>query len=98
MSSTSTDPVFFQDLKTKLTKSEDIIDDSLYIFVKAKVHISEILELLDTARRSRRGLTPQVQNELRRLISLVNNTGVISLIKSIEELAGNLKDRLDRSP
>ena len=95
VSSTSSDPVYFAGLIKKLTKSEEVIDDSLYKFVKAKVYVTDILELLESARQSRSGLTPQVQTELSRLIALVNNTGLIPLIESIEDLAEKLKDRME---
>ena len=93
VSSTSTDPAYFQHLITQLTKSEQLLDDRLYTLVKAKVHVEEILEHVQVARDSGTGLTSQIQSELATLIRLVNNSGVIPVIDSIEKLGRDLKDR-----
>ena len=94
VSSTSSDPVYFQELIQKITKCEDLLDDSLYTYVKAKVHLSEIGEKLETARQAGTGLILEAQTELATLITHVTNSGLVRAIEYIEDAARKVKNKI----
>ena len=95
VSSTSSDPAYFSEILRKLKKSEDLIDDSLYTYIKAKVHISDIIEKLEIVRDSGAApLTPEHQTDLAKLIRFATNSGLVPMITEIEKLALDLKNRI----